>query len=337
MTDHLFIPGALVPPRACQPVYVEYLTRWREAIISSADEGDIAASQCLQATLIDLALSGKALHDWLGVMDEHLLAGGVPLAYSEKFGARLYRFQSQYRQSTIHAIHTRWWIESLMTPDKVDHGRFADLVLAKKNTDGLIYDRDVSGTILRHRMKSELTISAAMAADILSYAELITEKLGLELATHLADPRKCPPLGYMGMEYFRLYALRLFGHQELFPAGIDARIAACTTGLPVGWCDFSMTSKVDAYMGTAKRTQRDKPVHSPMTALQVLALAEMIVPTGNQAPVKDRFAEYARHLKETPNDIPAFQMRDVPIPFGADRTPIEIICASNVIASCPKD
>jgi hypothetical protein len=30
-------------------------------------------------------------------------------------------------------------------------------------------------------------------------------------------------------------------------------------------------------------------------------------------------------------DIPAFQMRDIPIPFGADRTPIEVICASELM------
>jgi hypothetical protein len=29
-------------------------------------------------------------------------------------------------------------------------------------------------------------------------------------------------------------------------------------------------------------------------------------------------------------DIPAFQMRDIPINFGADKTPIEVICSSHL-------
>ena len=67
-----------------------------------------------------------------------------------------------------------------------------------------------------------------------------------------------------------------------------------------------------------------------------IPLAEKIAPTEKQPPIRERFTQYARHLKESPTDIPAFQMRDIPIPFGADRTPIEIICASNIISTCQK-
>jgi hypothetical protein len=335
MTRHFLVPGDLVGSRACFPSYVDYLRRWREEAVASAADGDTASSVCLQATLIDLATAGRLTHDWLGVMDEHLTDGAAPLAYSQRFGQRLYGFEGQYRQSTVHAIHTRWWIECLARPSGVDHARFAAMILAKKNTDGLIYDFDVSPTILRHRMKSELTMSAAMASEILAAAAVLTEKLSLEMATQITEPSKCPPLGYMGMEYFRLHALRLLGHVELFPAGIEGHISACAVGLPVGWADFAMSSKRDAYMGTTKRTQRDKPIHSPMTALHVVSLARGVLSSEVRAPVDARFSDYALHLSKYPRNIPAFQMRDVPIPFGCDITPLEAICASNVIAANP--
>ena len=136
------------------------------------------------------------------------------------------------------------------------------------------------------------------------------------------------------MEYFRLKALKILGHENLFPTGIAQHLDACAEDLDVGWCDFAMKSKVDAYMGTAKRTQRDKPIHSPLIACYVAVLTEQILDAGKKFKTLDRLESYARHLKGNPWDIPAFQMRDVPIRFGADKTPIEMICASHLITQC---
>jgi hypothetical protein len=185
-------------------------------------------------------------------------------------------------------------------------------------------------------MKSELTLSAAMAVEILRNAGALDEKGALALATNLTDPKKCPPLGYMGMEYFRLHALQQLRHDALFPKGIYDAITACEVGLSVGWCDFSIVSKVDPYMGTAKRTSRDKPIHAPLTALHVRALMEPLPEGDQKAKVRDRLIGYANHLQKQPMNVPAFQMRDVPIPFGADKTPLELVSVSNLIATCTK-
>lgn len=332
MTTHLLIPDLTLSTDACRPVYTDYLKQWRENAVVAADKGEVAASICLQATFADLVLSGAPKHDWLGLMDEFLMHEGAPLAYSQAFAARLYGFDAQYRQSTIHAIHTRWWIETLCAPAKTDHERFARMIADKTQSDGLIYDFDVSGTILRHRMKSELTLSAAMGTEILLAAKRLDEAGALKLATNLSDQKKCPSLGYLGMEYFRLHALRNLGHEALFPVGIEAAISSCSVGLAVGWCDFAMTGKVDAYMGTAKRTGRDKPIHSPLSARHVNSLSAKVQSEDAKAKIVERLHAYSSHLAESPMDIPAFQMRDVPIPFGADRTPIEVICASGLIA-----
>lgn len=335
MNSHIFLPGVPLQQGFIHPIHMDWLKSWREAAVSRADDGDIAASICHQATLVDLVLHGRLNHDWLGIMDEHLMDGACPLAYSEKFGKRLYKFESQYRQSTVHALHTRWWIEVVSQARQVDHAAFCELLLAKKQSDGLIYDFDVSPTTIRHRMKSELTLSMAMATEILAAASQLSASTSLELATAIVSPAKCPALGYISMEYFRLNALERLGHPELFPVGIEGNVDACAIDMQFGWSDFRMTSKVDAYMGTAKRTQRDKPIHSPLTACQVHALLPKMHDKARRTSIIRRLAEYAAHLKKYPLDIPAFQMRDVPIPFGDDITPIEIICASHLISQCP--
>jgi hypothetical protein len=331
MATHVILPGVGLEDGFSHPIFERYLKDWREEAINAADNGIAAASVCHQATLIDLLLDGHPRHDWLSVMKDLLTNGERPIAYSDAFGKRLHKFGAQYLQSTIHSIHTRWWIERLVDPSGVDHHKFARMVLAKKQTNGLIYDMDVSETLLRHRMKVELSLSAVMSAEILSVAGVLSDSLKNELSTSLADPRKVPPLGYMTSEQFRLAALRLMGREELFPAGIEEHIEACAEGLEFGWSDFAMKSKVDAYMGTAKRTSRDKPIHSPLVACHVAALSAKVPTVAKRAAISDRLAIYAHYLEQNPLDIPAFQMRDVPIPFGSDMTPIETVCTSHLI------
>ena len=52
-----------------------------------------------------------------------------------------------------------------------------DILLRRKLRDGLIYDYDVSETILRHRMKTEITASLAYAVEILLAAGRLTDAL----------------------------------------------------------------------------------------------------------------------------------------------------------------
>jgi hypothetical protein len=328
MANHIFIPQINLTNRAVDSVYVPYLSQWRENIINMADDGKVCASYCLQAAFIELVLEGRLIHDWIGIMDKYLTEGSIPLAYSERFGELLYKFSAQYKQSTIHAIYTKWWIQCLTDAKKVDHSFYADLILRKKQTDGLFYDKDISETILRHRMKTELTMSGAMGIEILRAGNKLTPELAVELATDLVSDIKCPQLGYMSMELFRLQALKLLNNVNLFPIGIEKHIDACAEGLAIGWCDFAMRSKVDSYMGTAKRTQRDKPIHSPLITCYVQVLAEQIYEQEMKEKVLRRVSDYANHLKRNPFDISAFQMRDIPVNFGTDKTPIEIICAS---------
>lgn len=330
MSQHLFFPEINLFNCEIHPAYMLFLKEWREEAIARADKGDTAASICHQASLIDLVLFGKPKHAWNEIMSEHLMDNGLPISYSKEFGKRLHKFGNQYLQTTVHAIHTRWWIECLSNFKMVDHGWFAHLMASKRQLDGLIYDANVSETILRHRMKVELTLSMAMFTEIMIAAGKLESGLARSLAISITDPKKCPPLGYMSMEFFRLKSLALLGYPQLFPVGIGKHIDACNKDLDFGWCDFSMASKVDAYMGTAKRVQRDKPIHSPLIGCHILGLSDQVTPE-YKVQLLERMLLYASHLKTNPLDIPAFQMRDVPIAFGADKTPIEIISASYLI------
>ena len=310
--------------------YTEYLREWREIAITNSEDDIVAASTCLQGALIDIAQYGCLKHDWLGIIDETLLDGDLPLAYSEHYGKKLFGFSDQYKQVTVHSIYSKWWIECITKGQtKVDHSKYAKLILDRKSApDGLIYDWDLSPTVLRHRMKTELMMSAALALDILHAARKLSLDFSQRLATTLVDPKKCPRTRYMSAEYFRSRALSILGYEQLFPVNIENAIEECTKDLSVGYCDFPMDSKVDAYMGTAKRTGHDKPIHSPLTACHTEQLSKRVGTQSSLQTIRSRLKGYAAHLRSNPLDIPAFQMRDVCIPFGSDTTPIEIICAS---------
>lgn len=333
MPSHIFLPGLSLVRVELVPAHLLYLNEWHEEAVQKADDGDVSASMCLQGVLIELVQSGHLTHDWMGILDEYLTDDKrAPIAYSEKYGQRLYGFENQAKQSTILSIHTRWWIESIQkgTPS-VEHDRYAALLMPRKLMNGLIYDHDVSETIIRHRMKTELTMSLAYSLEIIGAAGRLNDELKTQVTASLIDSKKCPPTGYMSTEYFRLQALRMLDAANHFPVGIEGAIDACATDLELGYCDFSMVDKRDAYMGTVKRTTRDKPIHSPLTACHVRELTEAIGDISVRERINKRLEEYSRHLKEQPMDIPAFQMRDVPIPFGTDVTPIEVLCAAHLM------
>lgn len=329
--QHLTLPGIEIEPGHLIPEHEAYLHEWLVATRNDVEQGSVASSVCLQAALIELVTAGRLGTDWLGVLDEYLTdEAGDPLAYSEEYGKRLYKFADQWKQVTVHAIHTRWWIECATDADAVDHGRFAQM-LARKESAGWIYDHDVSPTIERHRMKSELTQSMAEAVEILEAAGEL-DRRRRELESTLASFQQT---GYVGAEYFRLKSLETLGGVQHMPADTGDALARCL--LDAGVCDFSLVSKTDAYMGTAKRTARDQMLPSPLSTCQAVELRETVEDELTKTAIEASARAYGALLKAKPMEIPAFQMRDVPIPFGADRTPIEAICASSLVLRYGED
>ncbi|MEX9873972.1 hypothetical protein AB7X03_10870 [Providencia rettgeri] len=336
MTYHLLLPNINITNDFIHDKYKEYLLNWRESVMNAADDGILSSAECLQAVLIELSMNGRITHDWLTIMNELLVENHNFIAYSRGYGKLLYGFDKQFFQSTIHSIHTRWWIENLMEPQHIDYDKFAQLILSKKQKNELIYDFDVSETTLRHRMKSELTLSAAMSSELLLKAGKLTDSLKNKLSASISDLTKIPLDGYILNEQFRLTALKFLSHEEQLPLGISEYIDACENNLEFGWNDFPIDSKVDAYMGTAKRTSRDSAIHSPLVACHVSALSDVVDKNDRKKHRNTRLANYADYLSQKPLNIPAYHMRDILIPFGVGITPIEAICASWLIKNSSK-
>ena len=82
-------------------------------------------------------------------------------------------------------------------------------------------------------------------------------------------------------------------------------------------------------MGSSKRTLRDNSVFSAISSLHALYLATHLGPQ-IKSKVTEKLTDLCKHLKENPYEIPSFQIRDIPTPFGTGISPFEVIAASYV-------
>jgi hypothetical protein len=325
MTEHIFLSINRLEELKILPEYKKWIQSWMENKYKEIDNGNISSSSCIQGVLSEIILHGKPVSDWCGIIDEYLVdEQGKPLAYSESYGKRLYSF-NQWKQNPIHAIHARWWIEKTCNRLENTRHEYRRLIESNIQPSGWIYDPKVSNTGIRTRMKTELMMSMAMGVEILKYYNQATR-----YSTRLLSTISTQALtGFVGAEYFRLRALAALDSAKLMPAGIEHTISSCEAGK--GYCDFSLESKVDDYMGTEKRVTRDKPVHSAISSLHVQYLSNLCALKTKQT-IGKRLQEFGRYLISNPFDLPAFRMRDIEIPFGTDITPLEIIAASKIIS-----
>jgi hypothetical protein len=173
-------------------------------------------------------------------------------------------------------------------------------------------------------MKSELLMSMAMGIEILTAAKSIDQyKERFESAIS-----SLPLTGFLGAEYFRILALEQLKSLNLLPLGLQGMVQSCQAGK--GFCDFSINDKIDDYMGTAKRTDRDKAIHSPLFTLYADYISNYL--DGDSSKWVKRIAvSFGEHLRKNPFDIPSFTMRDIEVPFGTGITPIELLCAAQLM------
>lgn len=321
MTNHIFLSSVLLKGLPIRLEYQQWLLDWLSQVEKNIEDGEVASSMCLQGVIVEIALFGETRLDWLAILDDFLTdESGFPLAYSERYGKRLCEF-NQWRQTPVHAIHTRYWIENALGKIDLNHDYYAQLITSFIQPSGWIYNPKVSETNLRTRMKSEYLMSFAMGVEMLSKAgELNQHRKRFE-----ATLASMPSTGFLSAEYFRIKALEVLSALHFVPIGIVEVLTSCEADK--GYCDFAIKNKVDDYMGTAKRTSRDKVVHSPLSALHAHHISRYC-----DAPTRLRVGEVLKSLKEYmekhPFDIQAFKIRDLPIPFGVDFTPLEIIAAA---------
>jgi len=320
MIEHIFLPTLDIEQVALLPEHRVWLENWLREREPDIERGNVAASMCLQGAMSELLLHHRIVTDWIGIMEEFLTRDGKPIAYSEQYGKRLYEF-AFWIQNEVHAIHARWWVQRVCN---VDSGLdFQGLAESLIQPSGWIYNPQVSPTNLRTRMKSEYVMSLAMGVEILKSDGGLephrTEFEGLLSST--------PLTGYLSAEYFRAFALNLLGRPELAPTALASVLATCEIG--EGYCDFDVRAKVDDYMGTAKRTGRDIPVHSALSALHASFLANLCDPEAKNRTI-ERVKHFSEHIKSEPMDIQPFRMRDIDIPFGTGLSPLEVMAASRI-------
>lgn len=323
MNDHIFLPTIKLEKFALLPEHEAWLLTWLKEIEPYVESGSVAASLCLQAAITETILFGETQTDWVGVMDEFLARENQPLAYSEEFGKRLYNF-AFWEQTEVHAIHARMSVELLC---KTATARFdyATLVESLIQPSGWIYNPSVSPTGIRTRMKSERLMSLAMGVEILAVSDRLDDNKTRIFESVISAENLT---GYLSAEYFRLRALETLESVNLRPANLESVLYSCETG--EGYCDFDVKSKIDDYMGTAKRIGRDVTVHSPLSVLHAIAVS-IVCDTESKIKVGERINQFANHIKNNPLDIPPFKMRDIDIPFGTGLSPLEIISASGII------
>jgi hypothetical protein len=325
MNEQIFLPGVKLEALELLPEYKDWLTSWLNTAEDYIEDGNVASSMCLQGILSELALYGSPRTDWLSIMNEYLVdKEGRPIAYSEKYGKRLYRF-ADWLQVDVHAIYSHWWIDKVCTsPFPQLDIPYGELIEALIQPSGWIYNPTVSPTNLATRMKSEYMMSMVMGLEILRSFDLIKERKEFFEAALSSAPLTM----FLSAEHFRLQALRILNSLELAPTNLEGVLTACQ--LELGYCDFAVALKRDDYMGTVKRTSRDVAVYSPLSSLQAYAIASTL---GDEirATVFDNLMVLGNHLRSNPLDIPAFKIRDLDVPFGSDITPFEVIAASFIV------
>lgn len=329
MNSHILLPEADLSRLQMMPCHEEWLTDWFKKTEADLENGIVSTSLCLQGMLTETVLYGRCKRDWVEMLQSYLVdEAGEPLAYSEEYGKKLFGF-NQWKQTTVHAVHTHWWIRRRLGANDRELVHYGDLVSRFIQPSGWIYNPQVSNTGVRTRMRSELMMSVAMGVEILSchgslecYGTLCEGLLASEPITY-----------YLSAEYFRMRALGYLDAERLAPVEIPATICMCEAG--EGYCDFSLQGKVDDYMGSAKRAGRDKASHSAILSLYARYLAEKCGQDVRLA-VVDRLGRLASHLKSTPLDIQAFRMRDIEVPFGTDISPLEVMAASFLVSIAEK-
>ena len=293
-----------------------WMEQWLDKVLSNSENGIVSSSECMAGAVSEEILFGRLSTDWAGIMSEYLEMNGVPLAYSEKFGERLHKFQNQWKQSPVHSIYSRWWIER-STRGGHDSA-FSDMIMRLVQPTGWVYNPDVSYTGIRTRMKTELFMSLAMASQILTDTRTKFDSVPM-----ISAAVSVTPTGFVGAEYFRLRSLQTLEASEQMP---DTRQLLECCSLENGFCDFDVNAKIDDYLGVRKRIERDVAVFSPLVTMYALYIAEMTLQDQTIVnAMKNRTRDF---IRATPMYIPSLKMRDIDHPFGDGVTIYEIIAAT---------
>lgn len=320
---YIFLPEIDLSIISVCDEYKKWLSDWLYRLNEEMEKGIISSAECVQGVICEEIL-GQKNFNWLEIESSLLRdENDLPIAYSNEYGKKLYGFDAQWKQRPVYSIYNSYWINKFYKKDVSIYGALIHNLIQK---NGWIYNPEVSNTQIRTRMKSELLMSMAMGTEILNL-DAIDKDLSNRLEATLAS---IPATGYISAEYFRKAALENLEKMYQFPEGVDEMLKKCE--VEYGYNDFCVAEKMDDYMGTRKRTQHDRAIHTPLITTMAINLYHFFDKKSTED-VDKRIEMYADYLRKNPMDIPAFTMRDIEYPFGTGIAPLEIISASIIMSS----
>lgn len=323
MIEHILLPGVIGPPSELRSEHRQWLAEWLRDEERDRERGIVTSSRCVAGVMAETWLHGETRTDWLGVLRTFLTDGARPLAYSAEFGKTLHDF-NMWKQSPVHAVYSRWWIESILDSGYPIAG---EILSQLKQPTGLVYDPVVSDTQPKSRMRSELLMSLGMAGQIhsaLGNGEALNSLV--RAAVSAVEPTR-----YLSAEYFRFRTLRFAGKQNLMVGDPLAVAEHCLVPNGPGFADYNVNDKTDAVMGTRSRTYRDCSVFSPLSTLHAWYLSKEL-PRSSSSSVLSGLKRAKSALDGNPMGIPHLKMRDlVDIPFGEGATVFEVLAAAHVL------
>lgn len=318
--NHILLPNLELDEKFQLPQeYEVFLKEYLENLYSGIDSGTIAMSEAVNGIITELLLYKELKVDWYEIVSDLLEYNKIPIAYSENFGKRLLRFDSQWLQTDVHCIYNHRFIMKLLNKSILD---YENLILQLVQPNGYIYNPKVSITDPQTRMKSELLMSLAMGFEILENEKI--PEISKKIISNFEHTN------YIAAEYFKMCALKIINkdiNDQTILAN-DNLLQKCNTGN--GYADFDVKDKIDDYMGTTKRISRDKMVGSPLITNYALEISKKLT-SKSQEVFNNSLIEYSNHLRVNPLDILAFKMRDLEADFGESITPFEVFSAFLII------
>nr|ADQ20511.1 BseYIB [Bacillus sp. 2521] len=311
--NHLLLPNLNINNEKAVPeVYKRILEGYLDYLNTALEYESIAMSEVVAGVISELILYNEIKHDWFLIIKDLLEYDELPISYSKNYGEKLYGFNSQWLQHTVHATYNHSFIMNLLNKSQFD---YSSIILDLVQPDGYIYNKKVSATNPRTRMKSELLMSLAMGLSLIDSSR-IPEQCIVKIKTF--DKTE-----FVTAEYFKLFCLKLLkiDNLETYCNYNDILLERCFTG--TGYADFNVQDKVDDYMGTLKRTARDKSVASPLITVYAGEIAE-VLGSSTLDLYNSNKEKYIQHLSLNPLDITAYKMRDLNADFGESITPFEI-------------
>lgn len=297
-----------------------YLTQAIDIAFANAENENASASDIFSCALAEYSLKGKISSSWLEIFKSLLIdkESGLPLEYNKKYSEKLWQF-NHWNQTTIHSIYVYWFLLSISDQFKNEVKSAVKMSQQLIQPSGFVYNPAVSETNLRTRMRSELFMGVCQAIEIQSNGtnQDDLKKIYSPALQSINDVK------YISAEFFRQKSFQFLKLQNPYFPNYNELLKNC--GLDYGFSDYDVNSKVDDYMGTAKRVNRDKSIFSPVITL----MSETLTLEKNKNP--SLISAY-KYLSEKPNSLPHFVVRDIEYSFGPSITVIETLATVEILS-----